>query len=410
MSDEIKVKFGGDFSELSKGAKEAAEAAGVAMTSSFSSFTSKLSSSLIGALGVGALATGLFNNVMEKFAQFKEISDMSRKLGISSEEYQRYSKMAKEAGVSTETFAKGIGIANRYIGGAQEGNVKNIEALEKLGFTQNQINSGSVKATDILLALAKSYEQTNSETIAAAQAQAIFGRSGLEMVGVIKQGTEALKEQMAVAARYSDEEVKRGAEIEKRIEKGKRFFDYHFGGKQAASIGYLSERSDVTQMLESQGVQSGRFGLGNEGELAEDKNRMKEITESLIENAKRTGMSLKSLSDILHDKAESIFRTSGETDFYEQLSSAIYNISMREEQSKKPKPLEVENPGFAGAIAASSLQAIGGGDINSVYAGLDYQKGSLEQLTMANQYLQMIAISNGLFAASIKSTPVNAAK
>ena len=30
MSDEIKVKFGGDFSELSKGAKEAAEAAGVA--------------------------------------------------------------------------------------------------------------------------------------------------------------------------------------------------------------------------------------------------------------------------------------------------------------------------------------------------------------------------------------------
>jgi len=411
MSDDVKVKFGGDFSDLSKGAKEAAEAAGVAMTSSFTSFTSKLSGSLISAIGVGSVATTLFNNILGKFEQFKELDTMSRKLGVSAEDLQRFGRIGKEAGVDMETMGRGIGFANKFIGAAQLGVEANRAALEKLGFTQQQINSGSVKATDLILALAKSYEETKSETLIAAQAQSVFGRTGLEMVGVIKQGTEALKEQMAVMAKYSNVEVKRGAEVQKRIESGKKFFEYHFGGKQAATIGYLTEAVSVNEMLQKAGVNLGFLGLGNEGELAEDKGRMKEITEDMLSEAKKAGMSLESLSDILHDKSVEILRTSGESNFYEQLSGAIYNAAMKQEQAPKPKEtLETIPPEPVKALVTSSLQSIGGGDVTSVFAGIDYQKTTAEQMTLANQYLQMIATSNGQFVAAIKATPINAAK
>jgi hypothetical protein len=122
-------------------------------------------------------------------------------------------------------------------------------------------------------------------------------------------------------------------------------------------------------------------------------------------------MSLESLSDILHDKSVEILRTSGESNFYEQLSGAIYNAAMKQEQAPKPKEtLETIPPEPVKALVTSSLQSIGGGDVTSVFAGIDYQKTTAEQMTLANQYLQMIATSNGQFVAAIKATPINAAK
>jgi len=394
MSDDIKVKFGGDFSALASGAKEAGEAAGVAMTSSFSSFTSKLSSSLISALGVGAVATSLVSNIFERFSQFKELDSMSKKLGVSAEDLQKFGRMGKEVGIDMETMGRGIAFANKYIGQAQLGAVANREELQKLGFTQQQINGGNLKAIDILLALAKSYEENGSETIAAAQAQTIFGRTGMQMVGVIKQGTEAIKEQMAVMAKYSDEEVKRGAEVEKRLEKGKKFWEYHFGGKQAATIGYAIENSEIKEMLKNAGVDISLTGLfGNEADTSKDKNKMKQVADSLVEQSKRLGLSLTSVSDILYDKSQQSLRTAGSKEFYEQLSGMIYNIAMQQEQSKPKPAIAMEAIEPAKALVTSSLQAIGGGDITSVFAGIDYQKTTAEQITMANQYLQQIAIS-----------------
>ena len=408
MADDIKVKFGGDFSDLSKGAKEAAEAAGVAMTSSFSSFTSKLSSSFIAAIGVGSVATTLFHNIFESFAKFKELDSMSRKLGVSAEDLQKFGRIGKEAGVDMETMGRGIAFANKFIGAAQLGVEGNVKTLEKLGFTQTQINAGNVKAADVIMALAKSYEETKSETIAAAQAQSVFGKTGLEMVGVIKQGTEALKEQLAVEARFTNEEVKRGALMEKRIEKGKKFLDYHLGEKQASTIGYISERIDVVQALRSTGVSPAPFGMGNENEFMRDKEKFNSVVAGILSESKRLGLSLTSVSDILYDYGQD-WGMNGK--FYTAVSAKIYEEAQRQE---KDKPAKVEISEIATeptkALVTSSLQSIGGGDITSVYAGVDYQKTIADQTTLANQYLQMIATSNGQFAAAIKSTPINAAK
>ena len=68
------------------------------------------------------------------------------------------------------------------------------------------------------------------------------------------------------------------------------------------------------------------------------------------------------------------------------LGQLNYRIQQANKKSVVP---EVEAP--VAAIMASTLQQIGGGDVSSVFAGIDYQKTTADAVTQANQHLSQIA-------------------
>ena len=82
MADDVKVKFGGDFTDVPKGAEAAANAAGTAMRGYFNTYAKGLKDKLASAFSLDSLITNFASRVSAQLEKFKEIDTISRKLVI----------------------------------------------------------------------------------------------------------------------------------------------------------------------------------------------------------------------------------------------------------------------------------------------------------------------------------------
>ena len=188
MSDDVKVKFSGDFTEISKGAKEAATKAGTALQSQFA----QLGNSLAGTLGGYFAFTSIFDTLKEKMGEAKEyFSELNRAIrttGASGDEFQRVASLGKSVGVPLETVGRSMGLFSKYIGAASKDAKGHGKVLiDELKFSQDEVTSGNISATEVLARLSKQLKETGNESLAAANATVIFGRSGRELLPIIQR-------------------------------------------------------------------------------------------------------------------------------------------------------------------------------------------------------------------------------
>ena len=386
MADDVKVKFSGDFSQIAAGGASAAKTAGTALSSSFKEYTNSLASSLTSFFSVSNLMGTFFANFKGALEKFREIDEIAKQTGVSRVELQKFAKLGAEVGISMETMARSISFANKTIGAAQMHQAGATKSLLNLGFTQDQINAGTIKATDIMYKLAEAYEKNKNANTLAKQTTEVFGRAGVELTRILREGNTALRERMALMKVYSEQAVKGGARTLRDVEEGEKWLKKQFGGKQAEIFGF-SRRSARLQEAELETAK--QFGIDKNDVLRGDdyigplreKGKIKEYMDALYKNAAKRGIDPGDIAEIMTQRANE--RGSGI--FGVDISRWQYNTNEEiiggfargqaaaDEAARLKAGQAAEAPGLHEAVV-SSLQQIGGGDIAAVMSGVTTDK------------------------------------
>lgn len=379
MADDVKVKFGGDFSDLSKGAEDAAKKAGTALSGWLSDFGSSLKRSFASALALDTLISSAISNAKEHMGKMNELDIMSKSLGVGSEDLQRFAEMGKLAGLSMDQMGKALQNANRLIAQAAVGNKGSQETLKQMGFTQKEVTSNQIKALDIVYKLGEGFKKNGNEVIAAAKATAAFGEAGASMVDVLRQGNDAIKERIRLMQIYTQGEVEAAARAQKIADRGSEKLKYVFGGFVTENMG-IAESSALIK--ESRAATDKSFGIQSEEDFKKRfENEMgfkSKYLNKLTQEAASRGVGLSEMVSTIEATKGS---TQG-TAVYEPTQIAMGIRAMQNEEAYAKQKQLGESRFLSSAIpvlAASSLQQIGGGDVSSVMSGL--MTNSIEENT-----------------------------
>jgi hypothetical protein len=89
MADDVKVKFGGDFSDMAKGAKAAATHAGNMLETSVTNYATGLAGSIGSMFTLESIVEKIQDGFKGAAEYFKEISRGIKTSGVNAEEFQK---------------------------------------------------------------------------------------------------------------------------------------------------------------------------------------------------------------------------------------------------------------------------------------------------------------------------------
>ena len=170
----------------------------------------------IGALGFQQLATA----AQSAIKSIADIGDAATKLGLTTDEYQELAFAAQLAGVETSALAAGMKKLAVNSSEAARGNGTLGEILKLNNISIKDANGNLLSQTEIMKRVAELVRNAASEQDQAAIAQAAFGKSGIELMGILQDGAAGVAaamgaakedtikftaEQIAAAQRFDDE-------------------------------------------------------------------------------------------------------------------------------------------------------------------------------------------------------------
>jgi hypothetical protein len=359
MADDVKVKFGGDFTEVAKGANDAAKKAGTALGDWFGDFRKSMATQIAAGLALTALVGKFVQTAAESLQYFREMDLTMRRLGTSGAEFQKLAKYGKEVGVSMENVARSLNFFNLYSKKAAEGNETHARSLRLLGFTQKDVRDGNVNMTEAIMKLADMYDATGNETIIAAKAMEIFGMRGKDLIPIIKSGREQIREMTKDMAVLSAQAIKELSATQLRIEKAKKQLETTFVTNPLSWLGEWYSRREGRALVDEANATREEGG----GTITQ---QARSQAASIASNAP----DLAALKEALtYAKGEAMYsRTSETRDFNRQLAENLERILKKKEETPEKAPV-ITPLLAASALTASSIQEIGGGDISSVLSG-----------------------------------------
>jgi len=366
MADDVKVKFGGDFTDVPKGAEAAANAAGTKLSSWFNHGIEGVISSIGSALAAHALFDKLKENLEKASEYFKELNHAIKTTGASGDEFQRVAYLGKTVGVTMESVGRAMGFFAKNMGAASKDAHGHGKILRELGFTNEQITSGNISATEVLAALAEQFKKTGNEAILASNSMSLFGRGGREMLPIIQKGKDAILEQAKSLKVYSDMELE-AAEASERAGEQRSAAYAKYWKDLTVFMGKGDARRIAKNVLEDVRSDMLKEGKNPAGENSEEYNQR------VIKQLQGKGVGLEiqkyAFEQLQKNYGGGRFRPFESKEFQESFPGLMKEL---EKTKKEEKPAEVKASivSNVAALAASSLQQIGGGDITSVMSGL----------------------------------------
>lgn len=165
-----------------------------------SGFTSGVKSAVAGIENVISAVEGVAT-------EGDRIAKTSRLVGMSVKDYQAFSQAARHAGMSTEEMDNALKRFNVNLGKARAGDAKSFKVFDAILGGKNI--SDFKDSTSLLAAIADGYEKLGSAEQKAMVSQELFGKSGLKMSELLKNGGEDLKKQLESAIPgFSDQGAK----------------------------------------------------------------------------------------------------------------------------------------------------------------------------------------------------------
>ena len=389
MSEDVKVKFGGDFSQVQKGASEAGKGAGAALgakiNEQLSSFGTSMAAKIGAMFAVDAIFETLKEGIMSAKEYFSQLNASIRTTGASGDEFQRVAGLGKSVGVSLEVIGRSMGLFSKYMGNASKDAKSHGKALRELGFSNEQITAGTITATQVLAALSKQLTETGDENIAAANATLFFGRAGRELLPIIKKGEGAITEQSATLKVYSEAELQAAEAAERAAERRtaawKKFFRFLELGwdKYQTKVVVMETSNEVVEEMKKKGVDT-----TTEGGRAK-------LNDEVVKKLKAKGVGTEAQIAAFETIKKELENSPGfSPEKKEQLESELADLKAAVKRSESDSKKTDSAVVAASALTSSSLQAIGGGDINSVLAGT-YQDTMLDAAVRTADNTQKIA-------------------
>lgn len=146
-------------------------------------------------------ATALFDRglgyITKTFQEIAAYSNQAKRAGLSVEDFQRVSNAAKLSDVSIMAVSKAMREIRKTTSEAAAGNEKQRKSLEDLGFTSQEINSGNIEATEVLIRLARAYGLAKNEAQKFGVATSVLSdKTGAELIPLLESGPEDLSRAM----------------------------------------------------------------------------------------------------------------------------------------------------------------------------------------------------------------------
>lgn len=168
----------------------------------FKKYAAQVDSFKKGAVAVAAIATAasaaVFGVVKSAANYGDDLLNTSQKLGIAVDSLQRLRFAAKLANVGNEELAVSLRFLSKNIDDARTGSKEAAKAFQRLG-----IDPKTAKVNEDLIArLSKGFIKLKDPTAQVALAQQLLGRSGANLLPLLKEGPEALKKYFEEAGRF----------------------------------------------------------------------------------------------------------------------------------------------------------------------------------------------------------------
>lgn len=158
----------------------------------------------LAALGMGVSVGGFAMLVKGAIDAADNLRDMSQKTGIAVEALNGLGFAAGQAGGNLETMVGAAGKLNKAISEAAGGNKDTSAAFAALGVDVLDA-SGNLKKADVVMAeLADQFAKYQDGPEKAALALALFGKAGADMIPLLNDGGDAMRENIAYAKEYSN--------------------------------------------------------------------------------------------------------------------------------------------------------------------------------------------------------------
>ena len=139
-----------------------------------------------GIVAAGAIASRVFAKVGD------DLDKMSKRTGIAVESLSAFTFAAEQSGASLQTFERGIQGMQRALFDASRGLATQIDTLERLGLTYDQLKNLSPEQQ--FITLADRLSKVSDMTTRAGIAMQIFGRAGRQLLPLFENGAAGLKE------------------------------------------------------------------------------------------------------------------------------------------------------------------------------------------------------------------------
>lgn len=160
--------------------------------------------------------------VVHETAEYShQLEAASERTGISTEKLQQFAYVAGLAGADAGEMEQSVSHLARSMNEARNGSGEAVMAFGKLRTRVTDGNGHLRDFNDVLLDISDGLHRLPPGAERAAAAQAVFGRGGIKMVGVLGQGRAAIaaigEEFEALGGGMTEEAVKQGADLEKQF-------------------------------------------------------------------------------------------------------------------------------------------------------------------------------------------------
>ena len=182
------------FKKLGKVAKKA----GKGITSALAKVGKSLLSFKAGLIAVAGIA-GMGLLIKSSIQVIDKLGKVSSKLGVTSQELQRFRFAAKLAGVEETALDMGLQRFIRRVGEAAQGTGEAKDALKKMGIQLTNSNGQVKSATNLLGQVANALQNTKDPAERLRLAFKLFDSEGVAMVNMLKGGKSALNATMMEA-------------------------------------------------------------------------------------------------------------------------------------------------------------------------------------------------------------------
>lgn len=316
------------------------------------------------AIGALKIVGSFLNDSIEYAAKVKLASLRS---GESVENIQKLTNAAVQQGISFDEVSKVLTEGNRRLGQGMVNGGPVVLGLNRLGLSLEQIRNKSVKTSEVLMKMADLYKQTGDEVQMANLGVSIFGNSFTSLIPLLKQGRTAIEALGNESGVMSKDEIESAAQAKVQVERAKKTMQE--GGIIIG--GLFSEMYANFQRMFAFDSMIGAFGglnMGGKADITAAKayyGRFHGEGETINDFAKRERERL--MREIEVEKSQPFADEKAVLNTFEdQLSVVNGLIALANRESQK----QTNMPGFqAGQIAwATSLQAMGGGDVLSAMA------------------------------------------
>lgn len=188
---ELIVKISADVSDLKEGLLDA--------QNKVKETSDKIGDSLekigLGFTAMGAAITGAFTVMIKSSVDYSEqLIKLSQRTGIAVETLSQLKYAGEQVGVSIDELANGLKFLERNAFNAENGNSKLALAFRDLGISLRDTNGNLKDGNTLLLEMADRFQKMPDGPQKTALAMQLMGRAGVNMITILNQGSDGIKE------------------------------------------------------------------------------------------------------------------------------------------------------------------------------------------------------------------------